>query len=75
MTIFFKQMKISFMILINESYSCCITINLSEGTGIVKSNNRIKNACFGFLTIGLNFKILSVMVVTILALPVSYNIH
>ena len=67
MKIFLKQMKISFMILINGSYRCCITINLSEGTGIVKSNNRVKNVCFvtiAFLTMGLNFKILSIKVVT-----------
>ena len=48
-------------------------IDLSEETGIAKSNNRRKNVCFvttGFLIMGLNFKILSVKVAMILALSV-----
>ena len=48
-------------------------IDLSEETGITKSNNKRKNVCFvtiGFLIMGLNFKILSVKVAMILALSV-----
>ena len=48
-------------------------IDLSEETGIAKSNSRRKNICFvtiGFLIMGLNFKILSGKVAMILALSV-----
>ena len=40
-------------------------INIGEGIDIAKSNNSKRFATIGFLIIGLNFKILFVMVVTI----------